>query len=249
MEWLIKIISTILIYVPGVLIILGFLFKNYILSYIQEKGKNLATKEDVEEITRKTEEVQKEFREGFEIFSSDVRFKYDFYYKRYSELYVSLYAVVMQSEYVRKFIVLTQEEEILFSDAPFLEVSRKKIETTKMNITPGEPVRTTRSFEEVETPLSKFNKEHLCNLIIDRGDLASQKLLKIAIAYRFAYHFYDGNGEKQKFEHSDVANEEELRLLLEMVQCIVSEYNELRKYLKMDFNESELETGIPTIEC
>ena len=29
---------------------------------MDEKGKNLATKEDIEEITRKTEEVQQEFR-------------------------------------------------------------------------------------------------------------------------------------------------------------------------------------------
>ena len=44
--------------------------------YMDEKGKNLATKEDIEEITRKTEEVQQEFREGFELFSNDVKFKY-----------------------------------------------------------------------------------------------------------------------------------------------------------------------------
>ena len=42
---------------------------------MDEKGKNLATKEDIEEITRKTEEVQQEFREGFELFSNDVKFK------------------------------------------------------------------------------------------------------------------------------------------------------------------------------
>ena len=35
---------------------------------MDEKGKNLATKEDIEEIARKTEEVQQEFREGFELF-------------------------------------------------------------------------------------------------------------------------------------------------------------------------------------
>ena len=43
---------------------------------MDEKGKNLATKEDIEEITRKTEEVQQEFRQGFELFSNDVKFKY-----------------------------------------------------------------------------------------------------------------------------------------------------------------------------
>ena len=63
-------------------------------SYMKEKGKNLATKEDIQEITRMTESVQKEFREGFEEFSSDLNFKYEFYYKRYSELYCKLYAII-----------------------------------------------------------------------------------------------------------------------------------------------------------
>lgn len=34
------------------------LIKNYVPSYFDEKGKNLATKQDIAEITRKTEEVQ-----------------------------------------------------------------------------------------------------------------------------------------------------------------------------------------------
>ncbi|WP_125939521.1 hypothetical protein [Pseudoalteromonas espejiana] len=35
-----------------------FLFRKYLFSYTTEKGKNLATKEDIEEITRKVEEVK-----------------------------------------------------------------------------------------------------------------------------------------------------------------------------------------------
>lgn len=48
--------------------LIGLFVKNYLPSYMDEKGKNLATKEDIEEITRKTEEVQQEFCEGFEFF-------------------------------------------------------------------------------------------------------------------------------------------------------------------------------------
>ena len=64
--------------------LIGLFTKNYLPSYMDEKGKNLATKEDIEEITRKTEGIQQEFREGFEMFSNDVKFKYDFFYKHYS---------------------------------------------------------------------------------------------------------------------------------------------------------------------
>ena len=67
--------------------------------YLNEKAKNLATKQDIEEITRKTESIQKEFKESFEIFSSDVEFKYDFYFKQYSILYSHLYSIITQSEY------------------------------------------------------------------------------------------------------------------------------------------------------
>jgi hypothetical protein len=35
-----------------------FLFRKYLFSYSSEKGKNLATKEDIEEITRKVEDVK-----------------------------------------------------------------------------------------------------------------------------------------------------------------------------------------------
>ncbi len=75
MEWIYIAVEIILVF------LLGLFIKNFLPSYMEEKGKNLATKEDIEAITRKTEEVQKEFKEGFELFSSDVRFKYDFYFK------------------------------------------------------------------------------------------------------------------------------------------------------------------------
>jgi len=46
--------------------ILGLFLKNFLPSYMTEKGKNLATKEDIAEITKKTEEVQSEFQKAFE---------------------------------------------------------------------------------------------------------------------------------------------------------------------------------------
>ena len=45
---------------------------------MEKKGENLATKEDVKEITRRTEEVQQEFRQEMARFSKDLEFKYDF---------------------------------------------------------------------------------------------------------------------------------------------------------------------------
>jgi len=209
MEWIQVVINVVLT------ILLGLFIKNYLPSYMDEKGKNLATKEDIQEITRKTEEVQKEFKEGFEYFSSDLRFKYDFYHKQYSELYSKIYAIVIQSEYVRRFIQITKGQE--------------------------------HSFEEIETPISQFNKRQLCDYIIENGEYATQELLKIAVSYRFAYSHYEGNPEVKNSSCADAANDEEFRLIRDMVCCIVKEYNYFRKELKMNYNHSELESGIPQL--
>lgn len=131
MDWAILIFEILL---AVAVFLIGLFVKNYLPSYMDEKGKNLATKEDIEEITRKTEEVQKEFREGFELFSNDVKFKYDFFYKQYSELYCKLYAIIIQSEYVRHFIELTDKRTISFEEAPFLEITPTHKETTTFNI-------------------------------------------------------------------------------------------------------------------
>jgi hypothetical protein len=227
--------------------LLGLFIKHYLPSYMEEKGKNLATKEDVAEITRKTEEVQAEFREGFEMFASDVHFKYDFYYKQYSELYCNLYAIVTQSEYVRYFVLLdcNDEEKRNFSyeNAPFIEVSPRHKATTSINIEEGKPVKYSKKTEDIITPVSQFNKKQLCDYIIENGALASQKLLKLAVSYRFAYEHYSGNPEVKNSSCAETANDEELRLIREMTMCIVSEYNTLRKELKMDYDKDELATG------
>lgn len=65
MDWAILIFEILL---AVAVFLIGLFVKNYLPSYMDEKGKNLATKEDIEEITRKTEEVQQDFREGFELF-------------------------------------------------------------------------------------------------------------------------------------------------------------------------------------
>lgn len=117
MEWIQTIINIILF------IIFGLFIKNYFPTYMDEKGKNLATKEDIQEITQKTEEVQKEFKEDLELFVTDVRFKYDFYYKQYSELYSKLYAIIIQSEYVRHFLFLEEGKDYSFNEFPFFEIT------------------------------------------------------------------------------------------------------------------------------
>lgn len=213
---------------------LGLFVKNFFPSYMDEKGKNLATKEDIEEITRKTEEVQQEFKEKIELFSSDVRFKYDYYYKQYSELYSNLYSFIVQSEYVRKFIELTKGEIHTFEDIPFFEIT--PIHRVTVTLASGKYERKT---EEIDTAVSSLNKDALCEYIISKGDLATQELLKIAVAYRFVSARIDDVDQTVK----RVAQEQELKMLAKMVRCIVSDYNQLRANLHLCCDEEELTSG------
>lgn len=241
MEWIQILINAVLF------VLLGLFIKNYLPSYMDEKGKNLATKEDIQEITRKTEEVQKEFKEGFEYFSTDLRFKYDFYNKQYSELYNKLYAIVIQSEYVRRFIKITNGQEHTFEEVPFFEITPTHRVNQQLKFEAGKPLAFNQSSEEIETPISQFNKKQLCDYIIEHGEYATQELLKIAISYRFAYSHYEGNPDVKNSSCAEVANDEEFRLIRDMVCCIVSEYNYFRKELKMDYDKAELYTGIPQL--
>lgn len=241
MEWITILLVALFIF------LLGLYIKHFLPSYFNEKGKNLATKEDIEDITRKTEEVQKEFKESFELFTSDVHFKYDFYYKQYAELYCKLYGIIIQSEYVRKFIKLNDGKDILFEEAPFIEVSptRKVIQTIKFS--EGQPLKASQTEETIDTPISNFNKKQLCEYIIQNAEYATQKLLKLAISYRYSYYYYSGNPEVKNASCKETADEEEFRLIRSMVCCIVQEYNFFRRELKMDYDEEELSTGIPRI--
>lgn len=229
MEWAYVVIEITLTF------LLYLFIKNFLPSYIDEKGKNLATKEDIEAITRKTEEVQKEFKEGFELFSSDVRFKYDFYFKQYSELYSKLYGIIMQSEYVRHFKKINDGQEVSFDEVPFLEVSPTHRVTKSVHWSSENPTAVTQKEERIDTPISNFNKRHLCEYIIENAEYATQKLLKIAVSYRFASYYYAGNPEVKNSSCQETANDEEFRLIREMVCCIVSEYNFFRKELKMAY--------------
>ncbi len=47
-----------------ILVVIGYIAKSYLPSYFREKGRNLATKEDIAEITKKIEGIKHEFRQN-----------------------------------------------------------------------------------------------------------------------------------------------------------------------------------------
>lgn len=231
---------------PGflVVLVLAFLivqhfakqfFEKTLPTYMEEKGRNLATKQDIEAITRKTEQVQKEFKEDFERFSTDVHFKNDYYAKQYAELYTDLYMIIIQSEYMRHLMKLKDKNtKYTFEDYPFFSISPIHRTKTTIDFSNGSSITGTHTEEKIETPESKMTCLKMSELIIDKGEYASPELLKLAVSYRLV-HGLINDGE--------VTQNEDFRLQGEIVQQIVKEYNELRRNLKMSYSQDEIETG------
>lgn len=221
-------------------ILLALYIKNYLPSYFGKKGENLATKEDIEEITRLTEEVQNIFKREFEEYKKDRSFKYEYFYEQFSNLYTVLYSIIIQSEYVRDFIKLIDGTSWDFDTVPFIELHKEKYsQNTRINgkdkVVMAETTITTDGVTE-------FNKKAIADIIVENGKFASQRLLKLAVAYRFVHQNY-GQMYKEN-ELVEIANDQEIVLIKEIVLCIVQEYNLLRKELKLGYVEEELNTGL-----
>ncbi|MDZ5109716.1 hypothetical protein [Pseudomonas putida] len=54
------------------IVVVGWLIRFYLPGYMGEKGKNLATKEDIAEITNKIEQVKVEYAKQLELYKSDI---------------------------------------------------------------------------------------------------------------------------------------------------------------------------------
>lgn len=119
---------------------------------MEKKGENLATKENVKEFTRKTEEVQQVFRQEIARFSKDLEFKYDFYCKQYGGLYSILYAIVSQLKYTKHIIKLTDGCELTFDEYPFVKISPTRTVKTTYEIG-----KTTNQEMFTETEILEFD--------------------------------------------------------------------------------------------
>lgn len=218
------------------LIILYLVLFYAVPKYFQKKGENLATKQDIEKITTLTEEVKSEFQKQINIFSKDLDFKYEYYFKQFSELYSHLYAIIAQSEYIRQFLFLCDGKERDFEQIPFLDSKWKKIYSK-----PNSDNTVSIIEEEITNEITKFCKEELCSLIIKKKEFATQSLLKLAVAYRYANeHYTEKNPDSP---NTRIADKEEVQLIKTIVITVVKEYNFLRKELQLDYIENELNTG------
>lgn len=231
MEWVIGVINV------GCIFILGLFIKKFLPSYMNEKGKNFATKEDIKDITSRTEEVKILFQKEMEIFSSDLTFTNDYAFNRYSVLYTKIYGIVIQSEYLRYFNKKHKMGDFSLEEVPFIELSRTQVKQQTDLFTGVSASEET----SIQNEITSFNKKQLCDYIIEHGEYASPKLLKLAIAYRYVWSHYAGKLEDKTA--TKAFNDSEFELIREIVKTIIIEYNEMRKIVKLSYSEHEFNTG------
>lgn len=104
------------------LVLLGEKIWGAIGTYLDKKGENYATKQDIAEIETKTETVQAEFHKINEKFDADLKFKYQFYEEQYKKLYTGLFEKVCKSEALRCVLKETSKEKLQydFNETPIV---------------------------------------------------------------------------------------------------------------------------------
>lgn len=179
------------------------------------------------------------FKNQFDWFTDRKKFKREHAYKQLTELYFEIYGIVIQSEYFRFFYSHYKNESIKMSEVPFFEIGIKQ-ENTKKNLFTGEVIEKIEKI--VKNGITSYKKELITEKIISNSKYASSKLLKLAIAHRYCESNY-----QKEFDDAELTKQfrdQELILIKEIVQSIVSETNELLELCHMDFDESEKNDGI-----
>lgn len=225
-------------FIYAVIFIIGLLLGKFLPSYMLEKGKNLATKEDIGEITaivesskvdyvKQIESFKQELSKEIHKYSEDVKIQSSNNYNKYIKLYSKLYQAVIQSEYLKEIMNIDES----FEKIPFVELHRSR--TNESWNKDGYSKTTTK----IEDDLTKLNKKYLIDITFENCEYASEKLLKIAVKYRFVHEFYmiEDHPLHDKLIH------EEIKLIKEFVEVIIKETNELKQLLGFEFNQYEIE--------
>lgn len=222
-----------------IILIIG-LFGGLLATYFKEKGKNIATKEDVQEITSLVEDVKVVYIKTIEDFKKDISKEVQKYseeikirtqdnYKRYVNLYSKLYQAVVQSEYVRKF----NDMDLGFEVAPFIEISKTR--SSRVHTQGKIP---DVSEETIHDDVTELNKKSIIEQTINNYEYASEKLQKVIIKYRYVHQFYLITDHPQHHKFC----EEEIVLLKELIELIIVETNEIKKLLGFEYNQIEVDT-------
>ena len=191
-------------------------------SYFNEKAKNYATKQDIEEITRKTESVQIEFKQKLEEFEADLSFKYNFYEKQYTLLYSNLYRMISYSNSIIYF-GLNIEKDNEYKNVPIAEFNLDNEEEYENRAA-------------IICSDSNESNEHtsitnILELVENNVMYASPQLIDICMALCYLR-------KRDDLSNNDMYNESVIKLRKKLVEVIVKDYNWLRNQLRLSDNNS-----------
>lgn len=124
-------------------------------------------------------------RNQFDFIMDTNKFKREHYYNQLSELYMELYAIVAQSEFLKVFHDLKEIKSL--RELPFIEIE-EKLKSSKKDLFTGKI--THQEETGVKTAISQFNKMKIIELVMENKKYASQELLKLAVGYRYCHKLF-----------------------------------------------------------
>jgi|GEM_PF-2147933 len=177
----------------------------------------------------------------FEYRIDTTKFRREHDYLQLSELYMELYAVIAQSEFLRVFHHL--EDLSSLQDLPFVEVEQR-LKRFEEGLFPGE--FQVHQGAMGNAAIHSFNKMQLVELIMEKKPYASQKLIKLAVGYRYCHEFLNKDGlVEAQYEKFLVSG---LEYIYKIVTTVVRETNEKRESCHLEFIESEKHEGIMELD-
>lgn len=153
------------------------------------------------------------------------------------ELYLLLYSIISQSEFMKYFYEIPGNLE----EIPFAELHQSLIEV-KGSLKEG---KGTKTVSIVENEITKFSKSELDRLIIEKCQYASGNLIKLAVAHRYLESNYLTVDKK---EMADKFADKEVVVLAKLVRLVIRETNEKLKYCNMKYDEFELINGLMNVK-
>ncbi len=185
-------------------------------AYFTEKARNWATKQDIDEITTRTEIVQTKFHEIEKRFDADLAFKYQFYEKQYKELYSELYQKVCKSETLRYILNNLAGQHMFFSDFPVADLDREMDGISN------------------QTTVKAIVKE-IVDLVNQKHIYASSELMKVVCMLENMERCEDCLNQKERTERTRIL------FKMKLMNIIVEDYNWLRR--ELHFSGVNNETG------
>jgi hypothetical protein len=166
----------------------------------------------------------------YDVLKRKKEFLQKFKIEELKELYLPLYCMISQSEYIRNTINKLKDTDSSIESAPFIHLVKKH---TKTSI--GKEGIKIEEFKK-DDELTLFDEKYMVNMVVDKSKYASAKLIKLAIAYRFIIDNRDTTNQ----EIIEIVEKEYNNMVIEFIKEVIVETNKKLKYCKMNYNKEEL---------